>query len=202
MIEDFTKLLVYGYMGLEYEKQLTQQREEQIQAFKKNIIIVYDGKSPYTAAQNLMKLTTAMGYEPLIVDSGHYLSLQAESREPLENFMKVVMIGHHELAQMYLNRVELKYDHYGLQIGTRGLLSVLTASQAAVKRSEKDRQAFAEYYSERMATYGEIIKSFAVPGMLGMRRRIIESQYDLLWLEFAMCFLPILSHGLSDKHTS
>lgn len=199
MIEDLTKLLVYGYMGLSLEKQFNKETEERINELKRNIIVVYDGKSAYNAAQNLLMFTKDLGYETLAMDSGDYRSLQAEIQKPLEKFINVIIVGHHKLAQEQLNRVELRYDHHSMKIGATGQLYVLMASDTELKRDRKSRQAFATYYNEKMSAYGKAIEPFAVPKIFGSRRRIIESQYDLLWLEFVQCFRHQLFHELYSE---
>lgn len=199
MIDDLTKLLVYGYMGLSLEKQFSKETEEKINELKRNIIVVYDGKSAYNAAQNLLMFTKDLGYETLAMDSRDYRSLQAEIQKPLEKFLNVIIVGHQKLAQEQLNRVELKYDHHGLKIGATGQLYVLMASDTELNRDRKSRQALATYYNEKMSAYGEAIEPFAVPKTFGSRRRIIESQYDLLWLEFAQYFLYPLFYELYQE---
>lgn len=200
MIDDLAKLVAYGYMGLALERQFDQEAEKRIQDLKKNIIVVYDGKSAYNAVQNLLMFTKGLGYETLVVDSDQYRTLQAESREPLEKFINVIIVGHHQLAQEQFNRVELKYDYHGLKIGATGQLYVLMASSTELNRDKENRQVFAAYYNEKMSAYGEAIEPFAVPKTFGSRRRIIESQYDLLWLEFAQYFLyPLFYNSYQER---
>lgn len=200
MIDELTKLLAYGYMGLTLENQFSKETKERINKLKRNIIVVYDGTSAYNAAQNLLIFTKGLGYETLVVDSDQYHSLQAESQEPLEKFIKVIIVGHHELARKQLERVELKYDHHGMRIGAMGQLYVLMASNTELSRNKKDLRAFATYYNEKMSAYGKAIEPFSVPKTFGSRRRTIESQYDLLWLEFVQCFRHQLFHELYQDH--
>ena len=88
MIEDLVKLAAFGCVGLEIEKRLKEKNEEKekernaaIQRLKNLIIIVYDGKAPYVAAQNISEYIHASepDYQIAVISSEQMLMYGKEA---------------------------------------------------------------------------------------------------------------------------
>ncbi|NCE65547.1 hypothetical protein D1159_13395 [Pseudoflavonifractor sp. 524-17] len=207
MIEDFVKILALGYFGLEVEKKLGEKRKRQekewkevLQKLKSIVFIVYDGKAPYDAAQNISKYIYASepSYQIAVMDSEEFCREYLEPMKKLgKNFPRTIIVGHHEFAKRQTERVDLIYDSHGLKIGRKDGLYVLRACRSDLGYGRKGREAFAAYYDSEISKFDkEVLEKYGVPMTFGLRDETRKSQYDLLWLEF----IPYL-HGmfLSDK---
>lgn len=186
MIEDFTKILAYGYAGMELEKHrkeakasLVREMEELKEKLKKCVIIVYDGKAPYVAAQNLAKYMKNQGYETNVIDREQFRSLEGR---PSLAYPRVIVIGHHDFAKEQLETVDLKFDNYGLKFGVKDSRYVLLASKSDLGFGKKGRKEFAAYYDREISSFKELAEKYGVPAAFGQRSETRESQYDLLWL--------------------
>ena len=69
MFEDLAKIAAFGYVGSkmsqEMSKRMDERKKEQaetLQQLKNFAFVVYDGKAPYTDAQNLVKYLKDKGY--------------------------------------------------------------------------------------------------------------------------------------------
>lgn len=195
MIEDLVKLAAFGYVGLEAEKRLKERSEEKekkrseaIQRLKNLIIIVYDGKAPYIAAQNISKYihASAPDYQIAVMDAEEYCREYLESINKLEgNYPKRIVIGHHEFAKNQMKRVDLRYDKQGMKIGLKDGLYVLRACRSDLGSGRKGREVFSVYYDSEISRFNkEVLEKYEVPMTFGLRNETRKSQYDLLWLEF------------------
>ena len=70
MFEDLVKIAALGYVGSKMSQEISKRTDERkreqaeaIQQLKNFAFVVYDGKAPYTAAQNLVKYLEDKGYE-------------------------------------------------------------------------------------------------------------------------------------------
>lgn len=199
MIEDFTKILAYGYAGMELEKRrkeakasLAREMEELKEKLKKCVIIVYDGKTPYVAAQNLAKYMGDEGYEVGVIDRERFRSMEGR---PGLKYPRVIVVGHHDFAKKQMETVNLKFDHCGLKFGVKDRRYVLRASKSGLSFGKKGQKEFAAYYDREMATWQGLAQKYGVPTTFGQRSELRESQYDLLWL---ICVLQLQSEMLSE----
>lgn len=195
MIEDLVKLAAFGCVGLEIEKRLKETNEEKekernaaIQRLKNLIIIVYDGKAPYVAAQNISEYIHASepDYQIAVISSEEYCREYHGSIDKLgKNYPKRIVIGHHEFTKDQMGRVDLEYDNHGLKIGMKDGLYVLRACRSDLGFGRKSREAFASYYGSEISRFNkEVLEKYGVPTAFGLRDETRKSQYDLLWLEF------------------
>lgn len=195
MIEDLVKLVAFGYVGLEAEKRLREKNEEKekkrnaaIQRLKNIIFIVYDGKAPYIAAQNISEYihTSKPEYQVAVMSSEEFCGEYLEAREKLgKDFPKTIVIGHHNFTKNQMGRVDLQYDNHGLKIGNKDGLYVLRACRSDLSPGRKGREAFAAYYDSEISKVNkEMLEKYEVPLTFGLRDETRKSQYDLLWLEF------------------
>ena len=195
MIEDLTKILAYGYVGLELEKrkkEVAASQAKNIEELKKYVIIVYDGKAPYVAAQNLAKYMEDEGYKTDVRNREQFRSLEGK---PGLAYPRVIVVGHHDFAKEQMETVDLKFDHYGLKFGVKDRRYVLRASRSDLSFGKKGRKEFAAYYDREMASYQELAQKYGVPTTFGQRSETRESQYDLLWL---ICVLQLQSEMMSE----
>lgn len=190
MIEDLAKALAYGYVGSKVgkavEKRMDErqkERDEAIQELKKFAFIIYDGKAPYTAAQNLAKYLRDLGYQAAAIDPEVYHSrLEGTSAE---EYSRWIIIGHHDFTKEQMARVPLCSDEYGLKMGVRDRRYVLRACRSDLSRGKKGRKEFAAYYNQEILNYRKLAEKYGVPMTFGYRSETRESQYDLLWLKCA-----------------
>ena len=188
MIEDLAKVLAYGYVGSKVgkavEKRMDErqkERDEAIQELKKFAFVIYDGKAPYTAAQNLVKYLEDKGYESAAVDPGLYHSRL--ERPPIMEHSRIIIIGHHDFTKEQMTTVDLQSDQYGLKFGATGRRYVLRARRSDLSPGKKGRKEFAAYYNQEMSGHRELAEKYGVPTTFGFRSETRESQYDLLWLK-------------------
>lgn len=188
MLGDLAKLLVYGYvgseMGKEVKKRMDERKKEQaeaIQELKNFAFVVYDGKAPYTAAQNLVKYLTDEGYESAAVDPELYHSRL--ERPPIMEHSRIIIIGHHDFTKEQMTTVDLQSDQYGLKFGATGRRYVLRARRSDLRSGKKGRKEYAAYYNQEMSGHRELAEKYGVPTTFGSRDETRESQYDLLWLK-------------------
>lgn len=187
MMKDLAKALVCGYVGghigSELRKSMDEKKREQaeaIQQLEKFAFVIYDGKAPYIAAQNLAKYLEDEGYESATIDREQYRRLEGT---PVEEYSRVIIIGHHDFTKEQMAHVPLHSDHHGLKMGIKGRRYVLRACRSDLPRGKKGRQEFAAYYDQIMSDHRELAKKYGVPTTFGYRSETRESQYDLLWLE-------------------
>lgn len=170
------------------------ERDEAIQELKKFACVVYDGKAPRTAAQSLAKYLEDKGYVSVAIDPELYRSRLAGT--PVEEYSRVIIIGHHDFTKEQMTRVDLKSDHYGLKIGVKDRRYVLRARRSDLGSGKESRREFATHYNQEMAGNRELAEKYGVPATFGLRGEIRESQYDLLWLE---CVLRLQEESLSEQ---
>jgi len=190
MIEDLAKVLAYGYVGSKVgkavEKRMDErqkERDEAIQELKKFAFVIYDGKAPYTAAQNLAKYLGDLGYQAAAIDPEMYHSrLEGTSAE---EYCQWIIIGHHDFTKEQMARVPLCSNEYGLKMGVKNRRYVLRACRSDLSPGKKGRKEFAAYYNKEMLNYRELAEKYGVPMTFGYRSETRESQYDLLWLKCA-----------------
>lgn len=187
MIKGLAKALVYGYVGGHVVSGLKNSMDEgrrgkaeAIRQLKNFAFVIYDGKAPYTAAQNLAKYLEEEGYQSAAIDREQYRRLEGT---PAEEYSRMVIIGHHDFTKEQMASVPLHSDHYGLKMGIKGRRYVLRACRSDLPRGKKGRQEFAAYYGQVMSDYKELAERYGVPTTFGHRSGTRESQYDLLWLE-------------------
>lgn len=190
MFEDLVKMAAFGYVGSkmsqEMSKRMDERKREQaeaIQQLKNFAFVVYDGKAPYTAAQNLVKYLTDEGYESAAVDPELYYSRL--ERPPIMEHSRIIIIGHHDFTKEQMTTVDLQSDQYGLKFGATGRRYVLRARRSDLSPGKKGRKEFAAYYNQEMLNYRELAEKYGVPMTFGYRSETRESQYDLLWLKCA-----------------
>jgi NTE family protein len=157
---------------------------------RNTIIVVCDGGTAETAAENIVHYLDAQGQDACLMKAGHYY----KHRQELVN-NRVVIIGHHDLAKEQLANVNIwtsdpACSRFGLICGTSYKKCVLRAVRKALSEGKKDRKAFARYYQEKMSEYADFAELYAVPRTCEARKEIRESQYDLLWTIFANEVLP------------
>lgn len=201
MLENLGKILVYGYagskIGNEVKKRIDdrkRERDEAIQELKNFACVVYDGKAPYRAAQNLAKYLEDEGYVSVAIDPELYRSRLAGT--PVEEYSRVIIIGHHDFTKAQMASVDLRSDHYGLKIGVKDRRYVLRARRSDLGSGKQGRREFAACYNQEMAGNRELAEKYGVPTTFGLRGEIRESQYDLLWLE---CVLRLQEESLSEQ---
>ena len=188
MFEDLVKMAAFGYVGSkmsqEMSKRMDERKKEQaetLQQLKNFAFVVYDGKAPYTAAQNLVKYLTDEGYESATVDPELYHSRL--ERPPIMEHSRIIIIGHHDFTKEQMTTVDLQSDQYGLKFGATGRRYVLRARRSDLRSGKKGRKEFAAYYNQEMSGHRELAEKYGVPTTFGFRDETRESQYDLLWLE-------------------
>ena len=110
MFEDLAKIAAFGYVGSkmsqEMSKRMDERKKEQaetLQQLKNFAFVVYDGKAPYTAAQNLVKYLTDEGYESAAVDPELYYSRL--ERPPIMEHSRIIIIGHHDFTKEQMTTV-------------------------------------------------------------------------------------------------
>lgn len=184
MIEDLAKAMIYGYVGSEMGKRMDQRKQKQaeaIQQLKNFAFVVYDGKAPYTAAQNLAKYLEDEGYESAAIDKELYHSRLEGT--PVTEYSRLIIIGHHDFTKEQMSHVPLYSDHHGLKIGRKDRRYVLRACRSDLSRGKQGRKELAAYYDQEMPNHRELAEKYGVPLTFGLRSETRESQYDLLWLE-------------------
>lgn len=188
MFEDLVKIAAFGYVGSkmsqEMSKRMDERKREQaeaLQQLKNFAFVVYDGKAPYTAAQNLVKYLTDEGYESAAVDPELYHSRL--ERPPIMEHSRIIIIGHHDFTKEQMTTVDLQSDQYGLKFGATGRRYVLRARRSDLSSGKKGRKEFAAYYNQEMSGHRELAEKYGVPTTFGFRSETRESQYDLLWLK-------------------
>ena len=201
MLEDLVKIAAFGYVGSkmsqEMSKRMDERKKEQaetLQQLKNFAFVVYDGKAPYTAAQNLVKYLTDEGHESAAVDPELYHSRL--ERPPIMEHSRIIIIGHHDFTKAQMASVDLKSDHCGLKIGVKGRRYVLRARRSDLGRGKQGRREFAAHYDQEMSANRELAEKYGVPTTFGLRSETRESQYDLLWLE---CVLRLQEEVLSEQ---
>ncbi len=188
MIEELSKMIAYGYLGLELEKRRSEKESaltKAIERLRKCAVIVYDGKAPYAAAQNLAKYMRETGYEAEVRDREQFRSLEGR---PGLAYAMVIIIGHHDFTKEQMETVDLKFDQYGLKIGVKGQRYVLRACRSDLAYGKKGRKEFAAYYDREVSCYKKWAEKYGVPLTFGSRGETRESQYDLLCLK---CILSL-----------
>jgi len=170
-------------------------------AYTGSIIVVYDGRAPELAARNLYALLKEIGQEVIIRDAEEYK--YGDDRRLYEKAKKTIIIGHHSLAKNELKKVEpLKYNIFGIKFGYAGNLCVLRASDSELKSDKKNRETFNAYYSDSMRNHTEFAKKYNLPMVTGVREHTRDTQYDLLFLDFALRGLSVfLGLGTDIKNT-
>ena len=188
MFEELAKIAAFGYVGSkmsqEMSKRMDERKREQaeaIQQLKNFAFVVYDGKAPYTAAQNLVKYLTDEGYESAAVDPELYYSRL--ERPPIMEHSRIIIIGHHDFTKEQMTTVDLQSDQYSLKFGATGRRYVLRARRSDLSPGKKGRKEFAAYYNQEMSSHRELAEKYGVPTTFGFRSETRESQYDLLWLK-------------------
>ena len=159
---------------------------EKLKKKKYSIVIVYDGNSPKEAAYSLCKYildeakTRSQCCEVKVISSSDYTD------DLLKNNY-VIIIGHHRFALKHFNSLDLEYDYYGMKYACnyKGNLAVLYASRSELGTDGTGKRAFAGYYNRNMPIYSDIANTYYVPLRFGQRSSTRQSQYDLLWMEFA-----------------
>ena len=201
MLDDLAKVLAYGYAGAKVGKEVKKrmderqkERAEAIQELKNYAWVVYDGKAPRTAAQNLAKYLEDEGYVSAAIDPELYRSRLAGT--PVDEYSRVIIIGHHDFTKEQMARVDMKSDHHGLKIGVKGRRYVLRARRSDLSSGKQGRRELAPYYDQEMAANRELAEKYGVPTTFGLRSETRESQYDLLWLE---CVLLLQEESLSEQ---
>ncbi len=99
MIEELSKMIAYGYLGLKMDKRRSEKaaaRTKTIEELRKQVVIVYDGKAPYAAAQNLAKYMREKGYKATVCDREQFRPLE---NEPGLAYVMVIIIGHHDFTK-------------------------------------------------------------------------------------------------------
>lgn len=157
---------------------------------RNTIIVVCDGGTAETAAENIVHYLEAQGQEACLMTAGRYCK---HRQELVSN--RVIIIGHHDLAKEQLANVNIwnadpACSRFGLICGAGFKKCVLRARRKALNQSKKDREAFARYYQEKLSKYADFAELYAVPRTCKARKEIRESQYDLLWTIFANEVLP------------
>lgn len=190
MFEDLAKIAAFGYVGSkmsqEMSKRMDERKREQaeaIQQLKNFAFVVYDGKAPYTDAQNLVKYLKDKGYDSAAVDPELYHSRLEQP--PIMEYSRIIIIGHHDFTKEQMTTVDLQSDQYGLKFGATGRRYVLRARRSDLSPGKKGRKEFAAYYNQEMLNYRELAEKYGVPMTFGYRSETRESQYDLLWLKCA-----------------
>ncbi len=188
MIEELSKMIAYGYLGLKMDKHMSEKaaaRTKAIEELRRQVVIVYDGKAPYAAAQNLAKYMREKGYKATVCDREQFRPLE---NEPGLAYVRVIIIGHHDFTKEQMETVDLKFDQYGLKIGVKGQRYVLRACRSDLAYGKKGRKEFATYYDREVSCYKEWAEKYGVPLTFGSRGETRESQYDLLCLK---CILSL-----------
>ena len=190
MFEDLVKIAAFGYVGSkmsqEMSKRMDERKREQaeaLQQLKNFAFVVYDGKAPYTDAQNLVKYLKDKGYDSAAVDPELYHSRLEQP--PIMEYSRIIIIGHHDFTKEQMTTVDLQSDQYGLKFGATGRRYVLRARRSDLSSGKKGRKEFAAYYNQEMLNYRELAEKYGVPMTFGYRSETRESQYDLLWLKCA-----------------
>ena len=70
---------------------------QQLKNLKNFAFVVYDGKVPYTAAQNLVQYLEDEGYDSAAVDPELYHSRLEGT--PVEKYSRIIVIGHHDFTK-------------------------------------------------------------------------------------------------------
>jgi len=159
--------------------------ENKVEKDLKPIKVVFDGKSPKNAARiihdYLRDYLKEIGQTVYFWDSDDY-------REKGSEYGKVIIVGHHSLADKMIEQVGyLKYDaykEYGMKYGSSGNICVLKASRKKLGYSRSDKDSFDSYYKGKIAEHRELAQKLNIPMTAGNRSSRTESQYDLLCLEF------------------
>ena len=141
-----------------------------------------DGKSPYTAAFNICGHIQSLGYEARIKNVDDYYDGYPG---------KVIIIGHHDFTKKHMAEADVCTNSLGLMIGFNRDKCVLRASRSALGRGKKGRKEFEAHYNFILLhpQYKELAARYNVPLEFGSRDETRKSQYDLLWLIFAMRWL-------------
>ena len=141
MFEDLVKIAALGYVGSKMSQEMSKRTDERkreqaeaIQQLKNFAFVVYDGKAPYTAAQNLVKYLTDEGYESAAVDPELYHSRL--ERPPIMEHSRIIIIGHHDFTKEQMTTVDLQSDQYGLKFGATGRRYVLRARRSDLRRRD------------------------------------------------------------------
>lgn len=148
-----------------------------------DIIVVWDAKKAVDAATNIAKYLRNNGYSVCMMSPSDF---KCRKEKFITN--KVIIIGHHDLADEGSQNVKLQDMGYGLSYGANLSQCVLTVNHKALKQNEK--AAFAAYYLEKARQYGSVFDDYGVPREYGKRDKTKRSQYDLLWIVFVKEFLP------------
>lgn len=170
------------------EQAETIQQLKNLKNLKNFAFVVYDGKVPYTAAQNLVQYLEDEGYDSAAVDPELYHSRLEGT--PVEKYSRIIVIGHHDFTKEQMSTVDLLSDQYGLKLGTKGRRYVLRARRSDLSSGKKGRKEFAAYYNQEMSSHRELAEKYGVPTTFGFRSETHESQYDLLWLEYILYLEP------------
>ena len=188
MFEDLVKIAALGYVGSKMSQEMSKRTDERkreqaeaIQQLKNFAFVVYDGKAPYTDAQNLVKYLKDKGYDSAAVDPELYHSRLEQP--PIMEYSRIIIIGHHDFTKEQMTTVDLQSDQYGLKFGAKGRRCVLRACRSDLSRGKKGRKEFASYYNQEMSGHRELAEKYGVPTTFGSRDETRESQYDLLWLK-------------------
>ena len=188
MFEDLVKIAALGYVGSKMSQEMSKRTDERkreqaeaIQQLKNFAFVVYDGKAPYTDAQNLVKYLKDKGYDSAAVDPELYHSRLEQP--PIMEYSRIIIIGHHDFTKEQMTTVDLQSDQYGLKFGAKGRRCVLRACRSDLGRGKKGRKEFAAYYDQEMSGHRELAEKYGVPTTFGFRDETRESQYDLLWLK-------------------
>ena len=156
---------------------------------KSVVTVFYDGKAPYGAAFSLYRHIQSMGCETEIKKAADYY----------EGYPgRSIIIGHHDLAKKQLAEVGVLYNSYGMMLGFSQDTCVLRASRSSLGKGKKGRKQFEEYYNSRIPDYKDLAVRYDVPMQSGSRDETRKSQYDLLWLVFAVHWLDGFL-GRTDK---
>lgn len=195
MFEDLVKIAALGYVGSKMSQEMSKRTDERkreqaeaIQQLKNFAFVVYDGKAPYTAAQNLVKYLEDKRYESAAIDPELYHSRLEGT--PVEKYSRIIVIGHHDFTKEQMSTADLLFDQYGLKLGTKGRWYVLRARRSDLSPGKKGRKEFAAYYNQEMSGHRELAEKYGVPTTFGFRSETRESQYDLLWLECILYMEP------------
>lgn len=154
----------------------------------KEIIIVYEGKSPYETAINLRSYIECLGYKTKIIGADIYEKRYGG---------KVIVVGHHDFAKDMERILTTQYENFGMSYCFSDNQCVLIAHRSGLG----SKQTFMKYYNIEMQSYRELAGKYGIPLCFGERDKTRKSQYDLLWLQFVQNGLAeFLGEGrVSDK---
>lgn len=176
----------YYQLGEEPEYRRTESTDQVPEEDKLTVTVFCDGKAPYAAAFNLCRHIQSIGVEASLKDAEDYY----------EGYPgKVIIIGHHDLTKKQLEEVGVLDNSYGMMLGFTDNKCVLRVSRSSLGRGKKGRKKFEEYYNTRILSYKELATRYDVPMQFGTRDETRKSQYDLIWLLFAIHWL----YGFLEK---